>query len=104
MAAGKNAIFKIVKIPNLAQKRSFPPLCIVYQNPKKTQQWANLIIYKPCLHFFLLFAYRLTPYEWENPTPWKESDEVENTCTLHNCFWHNWGSLMQQGSDICPRY
>ena len=48
--------------------------------------------------------YRLSPFEWENPTPWTESDEIEYDCTLHNCFWHNWGSLMQQGSDICPRY
>jgi hypothetical protein len=28
MAAGKTPIVKIVKIPNLALKRSFPPLCI----------------------------------------------------------------------------
>ena len=52
----------------------------------------------------LLNFYRLSPFEWENPTPWTESDEIEYDCTLHNCFWHNWGSLMQQGSDICPRY
>merc|ERR1719264_1484339 len=34
---------------------------------------------------------RLTPFE------------LENELTLHNCFWHNWGSLMQQGSDIAPK-
>ena len=28
---------------------------------------------------------------------------LENELTLHNCFWHNWGSLMQQGSDIAPK-
>ena len=33
-----------------------------------------------------------------------EPDELENVLTLHNCFWHNWGSLMQQGSDIAPKY
>ena len=27
----------------------------------------------------------------------------QNRLTLHNCFWHNWGSLMQQGSDIAPK-
>jgi len=47
---------------------------------------------------------RLTPYEWENPHPCvDEPEELENVLTLHNCFWHNWGSLMQQGSDIAPK-
>ena len=49
--------------------------------------------------------FRLTPYEWENPHPCvDEPEELENELTLHNCFWHNWGSLMQQGSDIAPKY
>ena len=48
---------------------------------------------------------RLTPFEWENPHPCvDEPEELENELTLHNCFWHNWGSLMQQGSDIAPKY
>ncbi len=48
---------------------------------------------------------RLTPFEWENPQPGvDEPEELENELTLHNCFWHNWGSLMQQGSDIAPKY
>jgi hypothetical protein len=50
-------------------------------------------------------CFRLTPYEWENPHPCvEEPEELENVLTLHNCFWHNWGSLMQQGSDIAPKY
>ena len=48
---------------------------------------------------------RFTMYEWDNPHPCNdETDEYEFDCNVHNCFWHNWGSLMQQGSDICPRY
>ena len=48
---------------------------------------------------------RTTPYEWANPHPCNdEADELEYDMNLHNCLWHNWGSLMQQGSDICPRY
>ena len=51
-----------------------------------------------------LFLFRLTPFEWENPHPCvDEPEELENELTLHNCFWHNWGSLMQQGSDIAPK-
>ena len=49
-------------------------------------------------------SFRLTPFEWENPHPCvEEPEELENELTLHNCFWHNWGSLMQQGSDIAPK-
>ena len=48
---------------------------------------------------------RFTMYEWDNPHPCNdETDEYEFDCNVHNCFWHNWGSLMQQGSDIAPRY
>ncbi len=47
---------------------------------------------------------RIALTEWESPTPWEdEPSEVESTLTLHNCFWHNWGSLMCQGSDIAPK-
>merc|ERR1719472_114669 len=54
------------------------------------------------LTMFLLA--RLTPFEWENPHPCvDEPEELENELTLHNCFWYNWGSLMQQGSDILPK-
>ena len=44
--------------------------------------------------------------EWFNPHPCNDpAEELESEfANLHNCFWHNWGSLMQQGSDICPRY
>ena len=51
-----------------------------------------------------IFLDRLSPYEWDFSEPWKESDEKEFDMNLHNCFWHNWGSLMQQGSDLAPRY
>ena len=44
--------------------------------------------------------------EWFNPHPCNDpAEELESDfANLHNCFWHNWGSLMQQGSDLCPRY
>jgi hypothetical protein len=52
-----------------------------------------------------MLCFRLSPYEWDNPHPCvDEPEELENELTLHNCFWHNWGSLMQQGSDIAPKY
>ena len=51
------------------------------------------------------FLNRLSPYEWDYSEPWKkDSDKIEYDMNLPNCLWHNWGSLMQQGSDISPRY
>ena len=54
--------------------------------------------------FYLNDISRLTPYEWEAAHPCAdEADEIETTLNLHNCLWHNCGSLLQQGSDIAPK-
>lgn len=43
--------------------------------------------------------------EWDCPHPCIEDpDELENQFTLLNSFWFTIGSLMQQGSDIAPKY
>ena len=48
---------------------------------------------------------RCTNYEWDNPHPCNdETDEDEFDLCVANCLWHNWGSIMEQGSDIAPRY
>ena len=48
-------------------------------------------------------SHRVTPFEWQPPHPCiQEPTELESILSLHNCFWHNWGSVMQQGSDIAP--
>ena len=33
-----------------------------------------------------------------------ETEEYEFDMNIMNCLWHNWGSVMEQGSDIAPRY
>ena len=44
-------------------------------------------------------------YEWDNPHPCNdETEEYEFDMNIMNCLWHNWGSVMEQGSDIAPRY
>ncbi|CAL1283905.1 unnamed protein product [Larinioides sclopetarius] len=46
---------------------------------------------------------RLSPYEWSNPHPCRQNDQVEeNVFSLLNSMWFAIGSLMQQGSDIAP--
>ena len=62
-----------------------------------------------CIYILIVYTTydcsRCSPNEWDNPHPCNDDcDEVEIDFNLHGCFWHNWGSLMQQGSDICPRY
>lgn len=48
---------------------------------------------------------RLSPYEWDNPHPCRQDDQVlENDFSLLNSFWFTIGSLMQQGSDLAPKY
>lgn len=55
------------------------------------------------LLFFLLG--RLSPAEWENPFPCIEEPELlYNQFSLKNSFWFTIGSLLQQGSEIAPRY
>ncbi|XP_035228467.1 glutamate receptor ionotropic, kainate 2-like isoform X1 [Stegodyphus dumicola] len=53
------------------------------------------------LSYFLVG--RLSPYEWSNPHPCRQTDLVEeNVFSLLNSMWFAIGSLMQQGSDIAP--
>ncbi|XP_076373999.1 glutamate receptor ionotropic, kainate 2-like isoform X2 [Tachypleus tridentatus] len=52
----------------------------------------------------LFLVGRLSPYEWGNPHPCRQDDQVlENSFSLLNSSWFTIGSLMQQGSDLAPR-
>lgn len=52
----------------------------------------------------LFLVGRLSPYEWDNPHPCRQDDQVlENDFSLLNSFWFTIGSLMQQGSDLAPK-
>lgn len=48
---------------------------------------------------------RFSPYEWDNPHPCNDQPDVlENQFSLLNSLWFTIGSLMQQGSDIAPKW
>ena len=50
-------------------------------------------------------VFRFSPYEWDNPHPCTEEPEVlVNEFSLINSMWFTIGSLMQQGSDLSPKY
>lgn len=51
----------------------------------------------------LFLVGRMSPYEWSNPHPCRQNDQVEENCfSLLNSMWFTIGSLMQQGSDVAP--
>lgn len=53
----------------------------------------------------VLSLYRFSPYEWDNPHPCNDQPDVlENQFSLLNSLWFTIGSLMQQGSDIAPKW
>lgn len=53
---------------------------------------------------FLILG-RLSPKEWDNPYPCiEEPEELENQFTLGNSIWFTTGALLQQGSEIGPKY
>ena len=75
-----------------------------FLQPLSLDVWIYMITAYLGVSVSMFLLARLTPFEWENPHPCvDEPEELENELTLHNCFWHNWGSLMQQGSDIAPK-
>ena len=56
-------------------------------------------------HSLLADGHRITPYEWNNPHPCRQQPDIlENNFTILNAMWFTIGSLMQQGSDVMPRY
>uniref|UniRef100_A0A0K8TK31 Glutamate receptor, ionotropic kainate 2 n=1 Tax=Lygus hesperus TaxID=30085 RepID=A0A0K8TK31_LYGHE len=92
-------------------------ISILYSKPMK--QPANLFSFllplSPDVWIYMATAYlgvslllyflsRISPLEWKNPHPCNpEPDVLENDCKMTNAFWHNTGSLMQQGSDHAPQ-
>lgn len=93
-------------------------ISIIYKKPttKETSLWSFLSPFSTAVWICLLgaivgisliFFYvgRFTPYEWCNPHPCIHHDPVlENACNMRNSFWCSIGSLMQQGSDVAPKF
>jgi len=86
------------------KKNPTAPDLFSFLEPLSLDAWIYMTTAYLGVSILMFLLARLTPYEWENPHPCvDEPEELENVLTLHNCFWHNWGSLMQQGSDIAPK-
>ena len=66
--------------------------------------WMNVLCAYIGVSSILFVVGRLSPYEWENPHPCRQEEQVlENSFSLSNSFWFTIGSLMQQASDLTPK-
>ncbi|XP_046669492.1 glutamate receptor ionotropic, kainate 2-like isoform X2 [Homalodisca vitripennis] len=75
-----------------------------FLSPLAFNVWVTMATAYLGISLLLYILSRITPSEWKNPHPCRESPEfLENTLTMNNLIWHNCGSLMQQGSDIAPQ-
>ena len=93
-------------------------ISILFKKPTKkvTSLFSFLSPFSNIVWIYVLCAYigvssmlfivgRLSPYEWENPHPCRQDEQVlENSFSLSNSFWFTIGSLMQQASDLTPKY
>lgn len=92
-------------------------ISILYKKPltKETSLFSFLAPFSIKVWIYMFGAYigvsvvlfivgRLTPYEWDNPHPCRQEDQVlENEFNLLNSLWFTIGSIMQQGTDIAPK-
>lgn len=93
-------------------------ISILYEKPttKETSLWSFLDPFSIIVWVYLVGSFvgvsiilflsgRFSPYEWDNPYPCRQNNQIlENIFSLANSFWCTGGSLMQQGSDIAPKY
>lgn len=76
-----------------------------FLSPFSTMVWVYVLGAYVGVSSILFIVGRLSPYEWDNPHPCRQDEQVlENNFNLLNSFWFTIGSLMQQGSDLTPRY
>jgi len=93
-------------------------ITILYKKPinKETSLWSFMLPFSDVLWIYMfgalvfvgvisVFVGRYSPYEWVNPHPCRQENQVlENVYLTSNSFWFVLGGIMQQGSDIAPKY
>ncbi|OQR69094.1 glutamate receptor, partial [Tropilaelaps mercedesae] len=75
-----------------------------FLSPFSTEVWTYVVGAYLGVSCVLFLVGRMSPYEWDNPHPCRQNDQVlENSFSLLNSMWFTIGSLMQQGSDLAPK-
>lgn len=83
-----------------------------FMNPLSKRVWACIILGYFGVSLILYVVGRFSPYEWHEAngnadsgeTVDKVPAELTNEFTFQNTLWFSLGALMQQGSDISPRF
>lgn len=82
-----------------------PPQLFSFLSPFSGEVWIYVIGALFFVSFSLFVMGRLSPAEWDNPYPCIEEPEVlENQFSFRNSVWFSIGALLQQGSEIAPKY
>lgn len=75
-----------------------------FLSPFSVDVWVYVLCAYSGVSLILFIVGRISPYEWTNPYPCRQEDQVmHNSFSLPNSFWFTIGSLMQQGSDLAPK-
>ncbi|XP_062609790.1 uncharacterized protein LOC134271606 [Saccostrea cucullata] len=75
-----------------------------FLDPFHKDVWVYMIAIYLCVSFMFFVIARLTPYEWCNPYPCdQDEDIVENQFSVLNSMWLTIGSILQQGCELAPR-
>lgn len=75
-----------------------------FLDPFSPSVWLMIILTVLSVGVSLHIHGRLSPYEWINPYPCRENEDIhENDFTLANSGWFIVAALMQQGSEVAPR-
>lgn len=81
------------------------PSLFSFMSPFSKEVWLYLGCAYLGVSFSLFILGRLSPVEWDNPYPCIEEPEtLENQFSLANSMWFTIGALLQQGSEIAPKY
>lgn len=82
-----------------------PPSTFSFMSPFSKSVWISLGVAYFTVSLCLFFLGRLSPSEWDNPYPCiEEPTQLENQFTFANSMWFCIGALLQQGSEIAPKY
>ena len=69
-----------------------------FLDPFHEDVWVYMIAIYLCVSFMFFVIARLTPYEWCNPYPCNQDEDiVENQFSVLNSMWLTIGSILQQG-------
>lgn len=81
------------------------PSTFSFMSPYSTEVWAYLGAAYLSVSCCLFALGRISPAEWDNPYPCIEDPtHLENQFSFTNSMWFAIGALLQQGSEIAPKY